>query len=191
MSPSDSGAGSQHVQPVWHGQVSAISIAQAADEPMRMIDEAHLIAGRGIEGDRYYFGTGTHSMPENAGEPGYQVTLIESETIEAIRREKGLDLDAGSTRRNIVTRGFALNHLVHRTFRIGSVTLRGIALCEPCPHLGELIGHQLMVSLIHRGGLGAQIVSSGTIRVGDVIEAVPVASVHEEIHDRLRFEKGE
>lgn len=156
---------------MWTGQVAALYIARAAGSPMLAIPQAHLVAGRGIEGDRYFNGHGSHSGDEDE-EPGYEVTLIESETIEAIQREKHLDIDAGTPRRNIVTQGFALNHLVHRTFRIGETTLYGIALREPCPQLIETASHALLVSLIHRGGLGARILSGGTICVGDLIEEV-------------------
>ncbi|GAC1393031.1 MAG: MOSC domain-containing protein [Ktedonobacteraceae bacterium] len=163
-----------HVQynvPTWIGSVSGLYIASDAGEPMLAINEAHVIAGQGIAGDRYYLRAGTHCADDD-DEPWYEVTLIESETIDALRREKKIELDAGTPRRNIVTCGFALNHLVHRTFRIGGTILRGVALSEPCPHLSDLTNHSLMVSLIHRGGLGAQILTSGVIRVGDVIEEV-------------------
>ncbi len=139
---------------------------------MLSLTEAHLVAGRGIEGDRYYSGVGTHSDDED--DPCYEVTLIESETISALRREKKMTLDPGTPRRNIVTQGFALNHLVHRTFRIGEVVLRGQALCEPCPNLSDVTSHSLMVGLIHRGGLGARVLQSGIIRVGDNIEEIRV-----------------
>ncbi len=156
---------------MWIGNVSGLYIAEAAGTPMIAVQQAHLVTGRGIEGDRYYHHTGTHSADDD-DEPWYEVTLIESETIEAVRREKKRDVDAATPRRNIVTRGFALNHLVHRTFRIGEVVLRGIALCEPCPELADQAGHWLMVSLIHRGGIGAQILTGGMIWVGDVIEGI-------------------
>ncbi len=138
---------------------------------MISISEALLVEGRGIEGDRYYSRCGTHSAGDE-DEPSYEVTLIENETIEAIRREKKFEVGVEVPRRNIVTQGMALNHLVHRTFRIGAVTLYGIALREPCIHLAEVTNHRLMISLIHRGGLGARILSGGAIRVGDLIEEV-------------------
>ncbi len=139
---------------------------------MLPLTEAHLIKGRGIEGDRYYYGTGTHSNEDD--EPWYEVTLIESETINALCQEKKMALDPGTPRRNIVTQGFALNHLVHRTFRIGEVILLGQALCEPCPNLSDLTSHTLMVGLIHRAGIGARILRGGIIRVGDEIEEIHV-----------------
>ena len=159
------------MQPIWKGNVAGLYIAPAAGEPMVSLHTATLVEGRGIEGDRYYSQSGTHSSVDD-DEPNYEVTLIENETIEAIQREKKMDLDAGAPRRNIVTRGFALNHLVHRTFRIGEVVLRGIALREPCPNLMETTSHKLMVGLIHRGGLGARIMKGGVIQIGDTIEEV-------------------
>jgi MOSC domain-containing protein YiiM len=78
-------------------------------------------------------------------------------------------LDPGATRRNIVTRGVPLKHLVGQQFRVGDVTLRGLRLCEPCAHLERLSHPGVREALIHRGGLRAQILTDGTIRVGDSI----------------------
>jgi len=151
---------------MWEGLVVALYIAPAADEPMQTIDKAHLVPGRGIEGDRYYHRTGTHSDDDDTC---YDVTLIESEVIEAVKQHHELDIDASTPRRNIVTRGFSVNHLVNHVFRIGDVTLRGVALRGPCPHLMEMTSHKLGVALMHRGGLGAEILSDGVIHVGDRI----------------------
>ena len=70
-------------------------------------------------------------------------------------------------RRNLITEGIALNHLVGRDFRVGAVSLRGLRLCEPCGHLEKLTMNGVERGLRHRGGLRAQVVSSGTMRVGD------------------------
>lgn len=158
--------------PMWSGQVCSFYVAHTADAPMEMVNAARLVAGRGIEGDCSFSHTGTHCTDDDDNEPWYEVTLIESETIEAVRREKQLDFDAGMIRRHIVTRGCALNHLVQRTFQVGEVLLQGVALYEPGPSLAERTSHSLMVSLIHRGGLGARIVRGGVIQVGDLIEEV-------------------
>ncbi|GCE19875.1 MOSC domain-containing protein [Dictyobacter kobayashii] len=83
--------------------------------------------------------------------------------------ENKVAVTAADMRRNIVTRGFSLNHLVDREFRIGETVLRGQSLCEPCPHLMEQTSHKVAVGFIHRGGLGAKIISGGTIGVGDRI----------------------
>ncbi|GHO83446.1 MOSC domain-containing protein [Dictyobacter formicarum] len=150
----------------WDGEVVALYIAPAANEPMQEVENVLLVAEQGIVGDRYYARTGTHSGP---GEQNYEVTLIESEALESVQMENKISVTAADMRRNIVTRGFALSHLVDREFRIGATVLRGIALCEPCPHLMEQTNHKVAVGFIHRGGLGAKIISGGTIHVGDCI----------------------
>jgi MOSC domain-containing protein YiiM len=124
------------------------------------------IPGVGLEGDRYALKVGTFFRPE----PAFELTLIEAEAVEALRRDYQVELAAGDARRNIVTRGVPLNHLVGREFRIGDVRIRGIRLCEPCGHLQQVTGTQLIKGLRHRGGLRAQILTQGTIRVGDAIK---------------------
>jgi MOSC domain-containing protein YiiM len=132
---------------------------------MRAVQQAEAIPGVGLEGDRYANRQGTFYKPE----PDYELTLIEAEAIEALRREYGVELAPGEARRNVVTRGVPLNHLVGREFHIGAVKLRGIRLCEPCDHLQRLTGRPVIKGLRHRGGLRAQILSQGAIRVADLI----------------------
>jgi MOSC domain-containing protein YiiM len=98
------------------------------------------------------------------------VTLIEVEALEALQRDYGVELQPSESRRNIVTRGVALNHLIGREFSVGDVRLRGLELCEPCGHLEGLTRPGVKQGLIHRGGLRAQILSEGVINVGDRIE---------------------
>jgi MOSC domain-containing protein YiiM len=145
------------------GKVEFIYIASAAAGPMRSVNEARAISGVGLEGDRYASGQGTFSKPL----PDRELTLIEAEAIEALRRDYSVELTPGEARRNVVTRGVALNHLVGCDFQIGEVKIRGIRLCEPCDHLQQVTGRQVIKGLQHRGGLRAQILSQGTIRVGD------------------------
>ncbi len=151
---------------MWNGKVESIHIASAATGPVQALDHAVLIPGVGLEGDRYALKQGTFYKPE----PDFELTLIEAEAIEALRRDYEVELPAGEARRNIVTRGVALNHLVGREFVIGAVRIRGIRLCEPCDHLQKVTGKHLIKGLRHRGGLRAQILTRGTIRVGDTIK---------------------
>jgi MOSC domain-containing protein YiiM len=153
---------------MWNGTVESIHIASAAEARMEAHDQVLAIPGAGLEGDRYALKKGTFYKPK----PDYELTLIEAEAVEALRRDYQVDLAAGDARRNIVTRGVPLNHLVGREFRIGDVRIRGIRLCEPCDHLQRMTGKQLIEGLCHRGGLRAQILTQGTIRVGDEIAFV-------------------
>jgi len=155
------------------GKVVSIYTAPGATAPMSGQPHALAVAGKGLEGDRYFAGTGTFWKPT----PDREVTLIEVEAIEALERDYGLALAPGESRRNIVTRGVALNHLVGREFHIREVTLRGIRLCEPCAHLQRLTRSGVIEGLAHRGGLRAQILTGGTIAVGDRVTEVAPSSV--------------
>lgn len=148
------------------GLVVSIHIAASAAAPTEQVAEVRAVAGKGLEGDRYFTGSGTYSKP---GATGAKVTLIESEAIDALKRDYKIDFSPGDSRRNVVTRGVALNHLVGREFKIGGVTLRGTHLCEPCAHLQKLTREGVMRGLVHRGGLNAEILTGGVIRPGDAI----------------------
>jgi MOSC domain-containing protein YiiM len=153
------------------GGAVSIHITNRAAGLMQSVSEVRAVAGQGLEGDRYFLKTGTYSPKHGAGR---EATLIEIEAIEALERDYGAKLSPGDARRNIVTRGVALNHLVGKEFRVGEAVLRGIRLCEPCQHLVRLTGQEKVLSgLVHRGGLRAQIVKDGIIRVGDVLEELP------------------
>jgi MOSC domain-containing protein YiiM len=132
------------------------------------VSEAKLIAGAGIEGDRYAAWGGTFS-----DWPGddHQLTLIEAEALEAVEAEFGLRLAPGVTRRNVTTRGVRLNNLVGRRFRLGTALCEGTRRCEPCAHLERVTGiGGLARMLAYRGGLRARILEDGVVRVGDAVQ---------------------
>ncbi|HXG50413.1 MAG TPA: MOSC domain-containing protein [candidate division Zixibacteria bacterium] len=153
--------------------VVSIHLAPAGGAPVISVGQVLAVAGKGLEGDRYFTGSGTYSSQPGSGR---QVTLIEAEAIEALRRDYDLELDAARARRNIVTRGVALNHLVGAEFSVGEAVLRGARLCEPCAHMEKLSVKGALRGLIHRGGLRAEILRSGMIRVGDPIVRIESAS---------------
>ena len=148
------------------GIVVSIHIALTGAAPMKSVPAVRTVPGKGLEGDRYFSGLGTYS---NQAGSGRDVTLIEIEALEALQRDYQIDLDPGLFRRNIVTRGVPLNHLVGQEFRVGDTILRGTRLCEPCSHMEKLTRKGVMRGLIHRGGLRAEIVNGGTIRTGDTV----------------------
>ncbi|HZQ22020.1 MAG TPA: MOSC domain-containing protein [Terriglobales bacterium] len=149
-----------------HGSIASIHIAALAKEPTHAVESVHAIPGVGLDGDRYAAKQGTFYKPE----PSFELTLIEAEALEALRRDYQIELAPGEARRNLVTRGVPLNHLVGHEFSIGGVRIRGIRLCEPCSHLEALAGRPVIKGLRHRGGLRAQILSDGMIHVGDRVE---------------------
>lgn len=141
------------------GAVSGILVAPRAEAPPMRVRDAVALEGRGLEGDRYARGEGTFSAPGR----GYQLTLVEGEVLDEI------ELSWEDARRNIVTTGISLNALVGRRFRVGVVECVGRRLAEPCAHLERLARPGLLRPLVHRGGLRADILSGGTISVGDEI----------------------
>jgi MOSC domain-containing protein YiiM len=156
-------------RPSWNGRVVSLHVCSGAAEPMTEVPTVTAVAGRGIEGDRYFLGTGFYS--DKPG-PDRELTLIELETIDALRHDHGIELEPRETRRNVITEGVPLNHLVRREFRVGDAVARGIRLCEPCTHLVEVTGRRVLGPLVHRGGLRAQIVKGGRISVDDLVSPV-------------------
>ena len=155
----------------WSGRLLHIHIAERASLAMQELDEAMLIAGRGIEGDRYFNGTGTYSPKPDARE----VTLIEMEVLDAAARGdppspgKVVNLAPADHRRNLTTLGVPVNHLVGKRFAVGETVLRGGRLNFPCKYLERLLGQPVYVALLNRSGLNCRIEVGGTIRKGDTI----------------------
>jgi MOSC domain-containing protein YiiM len=156
------------------GRIVSIHVANLGGAPMRSIAAAWVVAGKGLQGDRYFEGIGTYSNHPGSGR---EVTLIESEALEALKRDYGVTVEPAHARRNLVTWGTALNHLIGREFSVGEVRLRGTRLCDPCAHLENLSARGALRGLIHRGGLRAAVVAGGNIRIGDPIIVAPNRAV--------------
>jgi MOSC domain-containing protein YiiM len=154
------------------GSVEAIYIADEAEGRTRPVDSVRAVAGRGLEGDRYFAGDGTFSEPRK---PGRDLTLIEAEAIDAMAGEDGIEIAPGDARRNVVTRGIGLNDLVGRRFTVGEIECVGDRLCDPCSHLEKLTRPGVLKGLVNRGGLRADIVRGGRIAVGDEIAELGAA----------------
>jgi MOSC domain-containing protein YiiM len=142
------------------GEVVGIFLAAENGELPSPVDRARALAGKGLEGNRYFYSDG--DAPE-----GRALTLIATEALEAMEREHDIELDAAASRRNVLTRGVDVNALVGKRFSVGGVECRGVELCEPCSHLQSLTKPGVIKGLTHRGGLNADILSDGEIAVGD------------------------
>jgi MOSC domain-containing protein YiiM len=147
--------------PTTEGTVEAIWVAPTAGAPAEALDAATALPGRGLEGDRHVTGDGTFP----SGLPGSALTLIEHEVCASFTPP----LAPSEHRRNVVTRGIDLNGLVGREFAIGDVRCRGMRLCEPCTVVERYAGRPVLRPLVHRGGLRADILDDGVIRVGDPV----------------------
>jgi len=156
-------------------KVERIFTSQMPGGPQIEHESVRVVAGSGIEGDRYF---GLHN------EPGQNLTLIEIEEIEAFLFEQGRTDHISITHRNLLTRGVRLNELVGVEFTIGEVSLRGVELCEPCLGLGTALSSQTLSPaaavkrFVRRGGLRADVLSSGVIERGATITLPPNPSVN-------------
>ena len=151
---------------MWQGSLLHIHTTPEGRAPMVELQSAKLIEGQGIEGDRYALGTGKYSPFPDIRE----VTLIEVETLEALIRDRDIDLSPEEHRRNLTTRGVPLNHLVGKRFRVGNVLLEGGRLNTPCRYLDLVTGKTVCDQMEHRSGLNCSIVEGGEIRTGDIIK---------------------
>jgi MOSC domain-containing protein YiiM len=153
----------QAAPPSRAGTVETLAVASSAGEAARLLHEVRALHGKGLEGDRHVTGRGTFP----SGPPGSALTLIEAEVCDSFDPP----LEPSQHRRNVVTRGIDLNALVGYEFTIGEVRCRGMRLCEPCTVVQRHAGRPVLRALVHRGGLRADILHDGTIRVGDPVRA--------------------
>ena len=150
-----------------NGAVKSIYIAPDAGEPMEFVRAIDLVAGIGIEDDRYGMGKGIFSKSK----PKIRhLSLITFEAIELANQDREIPFTEADTRRNVITTGIDLNELVDVQFSIGTIALRGVELCHPCQRPGILIGRKdFKEAFQNGGGLRAEVLTSGRIALGDTI----------------------
>lgn len=166
------------------GQVDAIWTAREDSAPMESVEMIRAVPG-GLEGDRYLTGEGFYSPYDVC-----EVTFIEAEAIDEIRAEFDIDLTDGRHRRNVVTRGVDVHDLLETTFRVGDAVFRGTRPRPPCAHVEEVADEENVMRALknRRGGICADVVTEGTVRVGDDVEVVEESprEVGRTIVDRVR-----
>jgi len=139
-------------------KVEAIHVRAPDETEVREVGVVDAIAGKGLDGDRYFFADGAR--------PGLALTLSEGDVV------RGAGLEPGSTHRQVTVTGAGLNDLVGKKFRVGSVECYGVMLCEPCLHLQEMTRPGIIKELVHRAGLNADILTDGSISVGDEVVTI-------------------
>lgn len=145
------------------GAVEALAVAAVKEGPVTLVESVEARPGIGLTGDRYALGAGTFPSPGD----GAALTLVAAEVLESFSPPLAPD----EHRRNVVTRGVDLDALVGHRFRIGAVLCEGRRPAEPCAHLERVAGRPILRALVHRAGLRADILGSGTISVGDAVVA--------------------
>jgi MOSC domain-containing protein YiiM len=151
------------------GVLTGIWLTGEAAAPMRRVPTARLVAGRGLEGDRYALGGGTWAQYPDLEK---QLTLIDTADVAAVAAEVGVPLTPGDTRRNLVTAGIDLSALEGRWFTVGDALLFGVKRCPPCTHLERLTGARLIKAMVHRGGINAAVFAGAQIAEGAMVRPV-------------------
>ena len=143
-------------------KVFKLGITSDNNKKIQEVESINVLANKGIVGDRHF---------DDYNDPYCQLSLIESENIDYYNTKFGLNINYVDFRRNIITRGIELNHLVGKKLKIGNVEVEGIDLCRPCKHLTEILNQDnILKEFLRKGGLRCQILSSSKISVGDTIE---------------------
>lgn len=159
------------------GRVRTLFIRPKARGEAVTVAEGRLLAGRGLEGDRYASGEGSFSKATRSS----NLTLVAIEDLEHVARSTGVSLTPEESLRNVVTEGIDMKQLLHRRFKVGDAVCVGTRLCEPCTVLEEYTGRTgLLKPYVHRTGLRAQILETGTVKVGDrIVDAGPAEDLME------------
>jgi MOSC domain-containing protein YiiM len=155
------------------GNVEHIHIARERSAPVESVDSIEVVKGVGVIGDRHALAPGAW----DESHLGEELTLVAAEALETLARDHDIHLKPGDTRRNVTTRGVAVNDLLGKRFRVGDVIAEGGELCEPCSHLQSLLGKPMIRPLLHQAGVRAVLVNSGTISVGDEVEELGPAEL--------------
>jgi MOSC domain-containing protein YiiM len=140
------------------GRLEAIWIKRVHRGPMDAVDEAQLDEGRGL------IGNVDRSRRR-------QVTIIEREAWDRLMAEVGASLDPSARRANLMVSGVDLAHTRGRVLQIGDARLVIDGETTPCERMDEASsGLQDAMRVKWGGGAFAQILTGGTIRVGDRVE---------------------
>ena len=145
-------------------EILKIGITKDHNKEIIEVNEINLIAGKGIIGDRHF---------RDFNDPFNQLSIIESENIDEYNSKNKLSIPYLNFRRNIVTKGIALNDLLDKNIKIGSVKLNVIDLCRPCRYLSEKLSrNDIIKEFLRKGGIRCQILNDGKISVSDKIKVI-------------------
>jgi len=143
-------------------KVIEIAVSENPRGQMKSVNNVETVAGKGLV-NHYHF--------KNDSEKRRQITLIEIENINHYNQITGTSIPSKDFRRNIVTEGIKLNDLIGKEFFIGKIKVKAHDLCRPCKYLQESLKQKNIIKeFLRKGGLRCQILSSGKIFIGDIIE---------------------
>jgi MOSC domain-containing protein YiiM len=147
----------------------AIIIGEKAKEPLHYVDNVHAVQGKGLEGDRYFYGQGTFNKPQ-LSQDVREISILPYETLSECNSRLESTLDFLDLRRNLIIKDFDVSLLEDKVFAIGTAKFRIVRTCPPCRYLSRLLDEDMMKGLKYIGGYRAVIVESGDISIGDEIQ---------------------
>lgn len=147
------------------GRLLGIAIRSKSRAPMVELQSCEITCQDGLVGDF-------------RGRPGArQVTVLALEDWQAATSELEQDLAWTTRRANLLVDGISLEAKQDAIIRIGGVVLKIRGECDPCGRMDESsAGLQDALRPNWRGGVCCQVLSGGTIQVGDAVELRQTAS---------------
>jgi MOSC domain-containing protein YiiM len=141
----------------------------AGVHPVHERREARCVAGRGLEGDRFFEHEANHKG---------QITFFADEVYQSLCEEFGVwDKPPSVFRRNILTRGVDLNELIGQEFEVQGVRFLGTEECRPCHWMNQAFCPGAEAAMRGRGGLRARILTTGTLRLAQCPASRPASKV--------------
>lgn len=146
----------------YSGELIWIGIRPARQVPMLIVNEVIADPQSGLAGDRY-----------QGRNRKRQVTLIQWEYLAVLQSITGRRVSPELLRRNLAIKGINLNALKNHQLRIGDALFQTTGLCHPCSKMEQHLGEGGYNAMRGHGGLTAEIISSGLLRVGDRVTVIP------------------
>ena len=128
---------------------------------MDEVSEATAVAGKGLDGnvDR---------------SRRRQITIISSDTWDALMKELDADIPPASRRANLMVSGIDLENTRGHVLRVGGVRLAIGGETTPCERMDEAFpGLRAAMRPHWGGGVFAQVLDDGLITVGDAVTLEP------------------
>ena len=146
----------------------AIIIGEKAKEPLHYVQQVTAVAGKGLEGDRYFYKQGTFNKPQ-LSQDVREISILPYEALEECNTRLNSSLDFLDLRRNFIIKDFDPLLLENKVFTIGTARFRIVRTCPPCRYLSRLLDKDMMTGLKYIGGYRAVIIQSGLLQVGDTL----------------------
>ena len=144
------------------GRIEWIGLRPKTKVAMQTPASVAVIAGSGLEGDRYKKQDGKR-----------QVSFIQGEHLDAVGAMLGEGtIDPARVRRNVVVRGLNLLALKGKRFTVGDAVFEYTEPCHPCSQMEAHLGPGGYNAMRGHGAILARVLTSGDIHLGDPVRVL-------------------